>query len=207
MVWIPVALAAICAAFIGVYYRTGDIWTAANAAGAIVLLSLAVLVVRMTRPPVTTQGRRAIAGLFALLIAGATAHWLIMWSTTNYQYDTLQTIRRTIERGILYSKMEDRSMASFAAYYTQKPRDAKTLGDVFRAQNPQMNPDSHLLDTLDEGMKVYATVVSDSLVELKGESGITFGRSGGFTNVDGRSGFLQVQLRLTPEGVERAAEN
>ncbi len=207
MIWLVVTIAAICGTFVAVLGLTGDIWSAANAAGAIVLAYLIVAAVWMTRPPVSTRARAFILGAVGLGLAGTVTHWRIASSTTNFQYELLQVIRRQIEHSIISAKMDERSLPVFAADYRERTPGAKRLAPLFDEMNPGIDRSTHLLDTLGEGIRVYAVALSDTEVVISGVSGFTRGRDRTFRNLDGRTGLLQSRQRLTPAGVDYAIEN
>ncbi len=207
MIWLVVTIAAICGTFVAVLAWTADVWLAADAAGAIVLAYLVVATVWMTRPPVSARARALILGAVGLGLAGTVSHWLIASSTTTFQYELLQVIRRQIEHSMISAKMDERSLPVFAAYYRQRTAGVKKLATLFDEMNPGIDRNAHLLDTLGEGIKVYAVALSDSEVVVSGVSGFTPGRDRAFRNLDGRTGLLQSRLRLTPAGVDYAIEN
>lgn len=197
------------AGFAGTYFATGNIWDAMCAAGGLVLVFVAFLLVRATRPPVTTQQRIVVLGISLLLMTGVAGHWVVMSSMTRWQYAQLQEIRKRIEHGLMVSRMYDRATPAFAAYHRQSLAGKRSLPELFFSQNSMLDGETHLLmvDSLADGQKLFAAAHGDSEIILTSVSGITPGPEGRFRNYDGRTGFLQSCLHLTPKGMEYEVQN
>jgi len=209
LLWLVLSICAVGAAFSGTYIATGDIWDAMDASGVLVFLFLAALLIRATRPPVTTKQRVIAIGLSVLLLTGVAGQWIVMKSMTRWQYTQLQDIRKRIEYGMMVSYMYDHAAPAFAAYHRQPSPEKQSLTSLFQSQNPALDSETHLLilDSLANGLKVYATVYGDSRVILTTVSGITQGAEARFRNFDGRTGFLQSRLLMTPEGMDYETQN
>jgi hypothetical protein len=196
-------------AFAGTYFATGNIWDAMYAAGGLALVFVAVLLVRATRPPVTIKQRIIVLGISLLLLTGVTGHWVVMNSMTRWQYTQLQEIRKRIEYGLMVSRMYDRATPVFAAYHRQSSSGKRPLPELFFSQNSMLDDETHLLlvDSLSDGLKLFASVHGDSGVILTTVSGITQGPEPRFRNYDGRAGFLQSRLYMTPKGMDYEIQN
>jgi len=209
VLWLAGSICAVGAAFAATYFATGNIWDATNAAGVLSFLFMAALLVRATRPPVTTKQRAVVLVLSVLLLTGVAGHWIVMSSMTRWQYSQLQEIRKRIEYGVMVSHMYDHAAPVFAAYHRQPTPQKRSLVQFFLSQNPALDQESHLLlvDSLTNGLKVFATVHGDSRIILTSVSGITAGGEARFRNFDGRTGFLQSRLHVTPEGMDYETQN
>jgi hypothetical protein len=207
MIPIIITIIALCGAFVVTYFQTGSIWDAMLASGTVILIYLVGLLLDSARALGTVRGRVVTLVCGMAIIAGVVSHWLILRSTTNWQYETLHIIRKVIDHGYLHSVMQERSMPAFAAHYRQNPRRPRSLSTIFDGRNPRINSSTGLLDTLSEGLKVYALSMADTEVVLIGEGSFTQGEDSGFTNYDGRKGILQSRLRLTTKGVDYEIQN
>jgi hypothetical protein len=207
MIPIIITIVALCGAFVGTYFQTGSIWDATLASGAVILIYLMGLLVKMARAVGTAWRRVVTLACGMVLIAGVFSHWLILRSTTNWQFETLHIIRKVIDHGYLHTIMQERSMPAFTAYYRQNPQRSRSLSTIFDGRNPRINSSTGLIDTLSEGLKVYALSMADTEVVLIGEGSFTLGEDPGFTNYDGRKGILQSRLRLTTKGVDYEIQN
>lgn len=209
LLWLVLSICAVGAGFAGTYYGTGNIWDAMNVAGVLVFLFLTALLIRTTRPPVTIKQRVVILAISALLLTGVTGHWIVMNSMTQWQYSQLQDIRKRMEYSLMVSYMYDHAAPVFAAYHRQPSPAKRSLAEVFLSQNPALDSETHLLmlDSLTNGLKVFATTYGDSRVILTGVSGITPGTEARFRNFDGRTGFMQSRVHMTPKGMEYEIQN
>ena len=207
MVPILITIVALCGAFAGTYFQTGSIWDAMLASGAVAIIYLVGLLVKSARALGTVRGRIITLACGMAILAGVVSHWLILRSTSNWQYENLHIIRKVIAHGYLQVVMHERSIPAFAAYYKQNPRRVRSLSTIFEERNPRINSSTGLIDTLSEGLKVYALSVADTEVVLIGEGSFTQGEDSGFTNYDGRKGILQSRLRLTTKGVDYEIQN
>jgi hypothetical protein len=207
MVPLILAIAALCIAFVATYLQTGSIWNAMMAGGTVILVYLLGLLVISARALQTARGRAITLALGLVLIAGVSSHWLILRWTTNWQYDNVHVIRNVIEHGSLQSSMQERSMAAFAAYARQNPVKSRPLSTIFNERNPRIDSSTGLVDTLWEGLKIYAVSVTDSEIMLIGVGSFTEGEDTAFTNFDGRKGILQSGVRLSTKGVDYEIQN
>jgi hypothetical protein len=207
MVAMIIAIVALCGAFVGTYLQTGSIWDAMLAGGTVILIYLLGLLVSSARALQTVRGRVITLALGLTLIAGVTSHWLILRRTTNWQYENRHVIRKVIEHGSLQSSMHERSIAAFAAYSRQSPGKSLPLSTIFNERNPRIDSSTGLVDTLWEGLKVYAVPVADSEVVVIGVGSFTKGEDAAFTNYDGRKGILQSRVRLSTKGVDYEIQN
>lgn len=207
MVAMIIAIVTLCGAFVGTYLQTGSIWDAMLAGGTVILIYLLRLLVSSARALQTVRGRVISIALGLTLIAGVTSHWLILRRTTNWQYEYMQVLRKIIEHGSLQSSMQERSMAAFAAYSRQIPGKAQPLSAIFNERNPRIDSSTGLVDTLYDGLKVYAVSVADSEVLLIGVGSFSEGQETAFANFDGKKGILQSRVRLSTKGVDYEIQN
>jgi hypothetical protein len=207
MVAMIIALVALCAAFVSTYLLTGNIWDAMLSGGTVILIYLLGLLLSSVRVLRSVRGRIITLTLGFTLIAGITSHWLILRRTTNWQYENMHVIRKVIDHGVLQSNMQERSMAAFAAYSRQNPDQANPLPSIFDRRNPRIDSTTGLVDTLWEGLRIYALSVGDSEVVLIGEGSFTEGEDAAFANFDGRKGILQSCVRLSTKGVDYEIQN
>jgi hypothetical protein len=209
LVWLLVSLVIVVATFTVTYINTGNIWDAMNAAAIPLVLFIAGLTIRATRPPVSKKWREIVVVLVVFLLSGAAVYWGVMRSMTLYQFNELQLIRKQIENGAMTSMMYERASNAFAAYYRQPELERKSLAAVFEERNLELRAGSCLLaiDTLHEGIRLYASRRGDARVVMTAVSGVAPGRDGQFKNYDGRTGFMEAQLVLTPKGLDYEIHN
>jgi hypothetical protein len=207
--WLVVAIIAVCAGFVGTYHVSGNIWEAMNVAGGLAFFYIAGLLIRATRPPVSGRQRAVVLGLSALLLTGVAGHWIVVSSMTRWQNAQLQDIRRRVEYGVMVSHMYNQASPVFATYHRQLPIEKRSLTEVFLSEHPTLDCENHLLmlDSLNDGLKVFATTYGDSRIILTCVSGITAGAEARFRNFDGRTGYMQSRVHLTPNGIDYETQN
>ena len=203
---ILVSLAA-CGAFLGIFLLTGNIWAATNVAGLIALAYLSVLITEWISSPSTALRRILLAAFCAAFLVSTAAHWIIWWSMTDWQARVLHESRKAIGHGVFLARLQDRGLKTLAAYYAQPRSSHETLHEVFAKSNPLLDPSRSLLDTLEDGMKVYLAAATDSEVVMLGLDGFTQGEDPHFKSFDGRTGIVQDRVRVTPESISYVIDN
>ena len=201
--WLLVTIIVVCGAFAGTYLTTGGIWDAMFAAGIPVCLFLTGLLVRTTRQLSTRTQRMLVLVLAAVALTGAAGNWMVMNSMTRWQHDELYVHRDRMQRSMMVSAMYDHATPAFAAYRRQRFPENRSMSEVFTELHPAAAGSAVdvMLDSLDGGVKVYGKCAWNSVVILTSVGGVGRGTDPEFRNIDGRYGYHQACLRLTPEGV------
>lgn len=209
MGWLIFSVFAVAATFALTFMATGDIWDAMFAAAVPVGLFLLGLFLHTTRRTVSPRQRIVLLLLFALVCSGVAGHWVVMHSMTRWQHDQIVTVRDRIQRSMLVSSVYDRATPVFGAFHTQRFPDNRSMTEVFADFHPSIMEKGAtiLLDSLDGGVKVYARSTWGAMVVLTSVSTVGHGTNPEFRNVDGRRGYLQSCLRLTPEGMVYEVQN
>ena len=207
--WLLGTTVVVCGAFAVTFFSTGNIWDAMFAAGIPVCIFIAGLLIHFTRQLPTRGQRVFVLVLAAVALSGAAGHWVVMNSMTRWQHEELCVIRDRMQRSMMVSAMYDNATPAFAAYHRQRFPENNTMSEVFSALHPAMEGTAGtvMLDSLDGGVKVYAKSAWNSVVILTSVGGIGRGTDPEFRNIDGRYGYLQACLRLTPEGMVYEVQN
>jgi hypothetical protein len=207
--WLVVTIIVVCGAFAATFFSTGDIWNAMFAAGIPACIFIAGLLFRFTRQLPTRRQRVLVLVLAAVALTGAAGHWVVMHSMTRWQHNEICVIRDRIQRSMMVSAMFDRATPAFAEYHRQRFPENRTMTEVFAELHPAMagTAGTVMLDSLDGGVKVFAKNAWNSVVVLTSVGGVGRGTDPEFRNIDGRSGYLQACLRLTPEGMVYEIQN
>lgn len=209
MGWLIFSVFAVTATFALTFVSSGDIWDALIAAAVPLGIFLLGLFLRATRKNVTPRQRIALLFLLAVLGSGVAGHWVVMHSMTRWQHDQLLTVRDRIQRSLMVSSVYDRATPVFSAFHGQRFPENKSMTEVFADRYPSIMEKNAtiLLDSLDGGVKVYAKSTWGAMVVLTSVSCVGHGIDPDFRNVDGRHGYLQSCLRLTPEGMVYEIQN
>ncbi len=209
MGWLIFAIFAVAATFVATYMSSGDIWDAMFTAAIPVCIYLAGLLLHATRQAVTPRQRALILSCVAIVCVGVAGHWAVMHSMTRWQHQEIVSARDRIERSMMMSTVYDRATPIFAAFHEQQFPENRSMAEVFQDTYPGVIEKGSvvLLDSLDGGVKVYAKCVWNTTVVLTAVGGLGRGLDPEFRNIDGRNGFLQTSLRLTPEGLVYESQN
>ncbi len=209
MGWLVFSVFAVAATFVLTFITTGDIWDAMFAAAVPVGLFLLGLFLRATRKNVTPRQRVTLLFVVALICIGVAGHWMVMHSMTRWQHDQLLTVRDRIQRSLMVSSVYDRATPVFSAFHSQRFPENKSMTEVFADLYPSIMEKNAtiLLDSLDGGVNVYARSTWGAMVVITSVSSVGHGMDPEFRNVDGRRGYLQSCLRLTPEGMVYEVQN
>jgi hypothetical protein len=132
-----------------------------------------------------------------------------MHSMTRWQHDQMVMIRDRMQRSFMVSALYDRATPVFGTFHGQHFPENKSMTEVFAESYPEIVERGApvLLDSLDSGVKVYAKSTWGAMVVLTSVSSVGHGEDPEFRNVDGRHGYLQSCLRLTPEGMVYEVQN
>lgn len=209
MKWVLIASIVVAATFVGTFYYTGSTWTATNAAGIASLLNIIAYVYWMTRPPVSAKQRRWTRGIVVIVIAGTTFYWSVMYSTTNWQYDTLHLIHKVIFHGVAMDVLKTRGITIMSAYAAQPTPKRLTVGEVFKKVTTYANPDSSIIEYgPDNEYRLFVASVTDTQVVLVCQWIRPIdGEEKHFRNFDGRVGMAQDHLVLTKRGMVYESQN
>jgi hypothetical protein len=209
MGWFIFSVFAVAATFTVTFYSSGDIWGAMFAAAIPVGLFLVGLLLRATRYNVTRRQRILILSAAVVVLLGVAGHWTVMHSMARHQYTIIMGIHERIERNTMMSAMYDRATPVFASFHSQHFPENRSMTEVFGEHYPALTDrgPAVLLDSLDSGVKVYAKSAWNTTIVLTAVGGIGRGIDPEYRNVDGRQGFLQASLRLTPEGMVYESQN
>jgi hypothetical protein len=209
MKWVLIASIVVAATFLGTFYYTGSTWAAANAAGIVSLLNIAAYVYWMSRPPVSAKQRRWTRGIALIVIAGTTFFWSVMYSMTNWQYDTLHIIHKVIFHGVAMDILKTRGIKIMSAYAAQPSAKRLTIGEVFRKETTFANPDSSIIEYgPDNQYRLFAASITDTQIVLVCQNILPIdGEDKYFRNFDGRTGMTQDHLVLTKRGMVYEYQN
>jgi hypothetical protein len=209
MGWLIFSVFAVAATFAVTFFSSGDIWDAMFAAAIPVALFLVGLLVRATRQGVSRRQRMVILSSVVVLSLGVAGHWVVMHSMTRDQHEALIDIRDRMQRSIMVSALYDRATPVFGAFHSQHFPENRSMTEIFADYHPALLDRGApvLLDSLDGGVRVYAKSAWNAMVVLTSVGGVGRGMDPEFTNIDGRHGFLQSCLRLTPEGMVYEIQN
>jgi len=203
MRWVLAVLLVVLAAFCIMYRVTTDAWAAANVAGILSVVYMAVIAIGITHLLHHRRSRIAVGLISFIALTGLTAHWIIMWRMTDWQYDSLQRVHLRLYHEYTISMLSDRAASIFREYKLEPTGTA--LGASFLRKYP---PGTLLIDSLgyEDGTPVIARV-SDSAVTLLEESRFIRGLDSTFVNEDGKHGLVQHRVCITPTGVTYDIQN
>jgi hypothetical protein len=209
MKWVLIASVVVVATFAGVFYYTGNTWTATNVAGLASLFYLIVFLYRLTRPPMPPKQKWWTLGVATIVLAGTTFFWHGMYITTNWQAETLHTIHKVIFHGVAVDLLKVRGLKTLSAYAAQPVPRKLSLGEVFDKETVYTNRDSSIIEIEgDNYHRVFAAAVSDTQVVLVCQSIIRIdGERNDFKNFDGRTGMAQDRLLVTKRGLVYEIQN
>lgn len=209
MGWVICAIFAVAATFVATFLSSGDIWDAMFAAAIPVCIYLTGLLLHATRQAVTPRQRALILSSVVIVCLGVAGHWAVMHSMTLRHHEFVLDIRDRHERNMMMSTMYDRATPVFATFHSQRFPENRSMTEVFGERYPALTDrgPAVLLDSLDAGVKVYAKSAWNTTVILTAVGGLGRGIDPEFRNADGRSGYLQASLRLTPEGMVYENQN
>lgn len=209
MRWLLVTIVVVCGVFAVTFFTTGDIWNAMFAGGIPVCVFITGLLVHTIRQLPKRGQRVLVLVIAAVALTGAAGHWVVMNSMTRWQHEELCVIRDRMQRTMMVSAMYDNATPAFATYHRQRFPENRTMTEVFSELHPGVagTAGTVLLDSLDGGVKVYAKNAWNSVVILTSVGGVGRGTDPEFRNIDGRYGYLQACLRLTPEGMVYEIQN
>jgi hypothetical protein len=128
---------------------------------------------------------------------------------SRHQHTIYLGIRDRHERNTMMSAMYDRATPVFATFHSQRFPENRSMTEVFGECYPALTDrgPAVLLDSLDSGVKVHAKSAWNTTIVLTAVGGLGRGIDPEFRNVDGRQGYLQACLRLTPEGMVYESQN
>ena len=209
MGWLIFSVFAVAATFAVTFFGSGDIWDAMFAAAIPVALFLVGLLLRATRQGVSRRQRIVILSVVVVVCAGVAGHWAVMHSMTRYQHDEIITIRDRMQRSIMVSALYDRALPVFGAFHSQRFPENRSMTEIFADLHPALAERGApvMIDSLDGGVKVYAKSAWNAMVVLTSVGGVGQGMDPGFRNIDGRHGYFQSSLQLTPEGMVYEIQN
>ena len=209
MKWILTAVVVVAGTFVGTFYSTHNTWSATNAAGVVALANFIAYVYWITRTSATAKQRRWTRGVAAAVIAGTTFFWLVMYSTTNWQHDTLHVIHKVIFHGVSMDMLKTRGIRTLSAYAAQSSPKKLSIGEVFRKEAVYVNRDSSILEYgPDNEYRLFAASVTDTQVVLVSQwIRPIHGEDRQFKNFDGRQGMAQDHLVLTRRGMVYEHQN
>ena len=209
MIWVVVSSILVALAFVGTFLATASTWDAAIAGGLASLIFVGGLIYRITRPPMNVRQRWWIAGASSVIIVGTCLYWNVMYTMTNYQYNTLHTIHKVIVHGIAKAMFQEEGSKTFIRYVEEWKRGHRSVGRAFREVSRFDESDSTRLNTDSwEHLRMYVATVSDTEVVLIVQDSINVdGENPNFRNFDGRVGMTQDRLRITPTGFAHEIQN
>jgi len=200
--------------YVGAFFMTRDPEVAVNAAGAVALIYLVVLVTTATKPPFPKKFRVWIMAVAFVSIACVATSWLTQFYQSHWQRTMLLTIRNTISHNWMADTLTTRSLQTLEAYHNRPQSSKESLADVFHRLNPGSSPGTTVMDTFfsDEGRKIVEALThvesaADSEVVLLGRDELSPKQDSIFAVLGMKVGKPVARLRLTARGVKYEFEN
>lgn len=208
--WVAMGSLLVLVAFLAGYLGTGEIWVAMNAAGIVSLIYVIAFVYRVTRPPMPPKHRWISIAVVAVLVVGNTVAWISSFHQSQFQYRTLHAIHKLIFHSSVSSSMHSRGIKAFSQFHTQPEPKKMLLGEIFRKDNPVILPGLPVIDTLSsaqDGVRIFASAISDSEVVLIAQGMFIDGEDSAFQNYDGKVGMTQDRLTITSKRISYEIQN
>lgn len=209
MGWLLFSVFAIAATFAITFVSSGNIWDAMFMAAVPVCIYLVGLLLRATRQNVSPRRRVLIFSACVVICLGVAGHWGVMYAMAVRQHAVMLELHERLERNMMMSAMYDRATPVFASFHSQRFPENKSMTEVFAEHYPELadRGPAVLVDSLTSGVKIYAKSAWNTTVILTAVGSVGRGIDPEYRNADGRQGFLQACLRLTPEGMVYESQN
>lgn len=208
MIWLAAGMLLVLSAFF-LFGESNSLWEPLMGAGIAGGVYLTTLVVYCTRPPISFRRRWITIGMTALTAAAAVVGWAGQKERSQWQRETLLSIRTVIGGGIAFHATTDILRKPFEEFHAQQGRVRKSLGETFLARYSKSKVGANIYTSESQGdsLQVILERVDDQKVVLVVLDPIARGRDPMFRNIDGRLGKLQQRFFLREKGLTYESEN
>lgn len=208
IVWLAAGVFLVVVAFF-LPGNSTDLWEPLLFSGVAGGLYITALVIYCTRPPISFRRRWITIGMTALTAAAAVVGWAGQKEMSQWQRETLLSIRTVIGGGIAFHATTDILRKPFEEFHAQQGRVRKSLGETFLARYSKSKVGANIYTSESQGdsLQVILERVDDQKVVLVVLDPIARGRDPMFRNIDGRLGKLQQRFFLREKGLTYESEN
>lgn len=208
LVWLATGMFLVVVAFF-LPGNSTDLWEPLAFSGVTGGIYIAALVIYCTRPPVSAPRRWATIGITILTLLAAGMGWAGQKERSQWQRETLLSIRTVIGGGIAFHATTDILRKPFEEFHAQQGRVRKSLGETFLARYSKSKVGANIYTSESQGdsLQVILERVDDQKVVLVVLDPIARGRDPMFRNIDGRLGKLQQRFFLREKGLTYESEN
>ena len=194
--------------------RGTDLWPSVNPAGIAALVYCTALVIYIVRKPFPGRVRALAYTLLVVCGLSAFLSWRSWEEASRWQRGRVTDILGLIERSVEEARTYDTLTAVLKEYYSPQNRRTRSLGEIFLTKYPGCREGRPIVVRRFNDPRVerdttyiYPVKVSDTMIVLAVSHEYARGRDPAFTNVNGRTGMVQIRETLTPKGIRHDTDN